>query len=49
MPEISIEDSKEIDNVAPLTGPADLLLVRLDFQSSDLAANAALISACECD
>ena len=41
------EDRKEIDDDAPLTGPADFTLVRMEFQSSDVATNAAFISACE--
>ena len=40
------EDSKEIDDDAPLTGPADMSLVRMDFQLSDVATNAAFVSAC---
>ena len=36
------EDSKEIDDDAALTGPANFL----DFQSSDVATNTAFISAC---
>ena len=40
------EDSKEIDDGAPLTGSADFTLVRMDFQSSDVATNAAFLSAC---
>ena len=41
------EESQVIDNDAPLTGPADFTLVRMDFQSSDSATNAAFVSACE--
>ena len=41
-----VENSKEIDDDAPLTGPAEIQLVRMDFQS-DLATNAAFMSACK--
>ena len=41
------EDAKEIDDDAPLTGPSDFTLVRMDFQSSDPATNKAFVSACE--
>ena len=42
-----LEDSKEIDDNVPLTGPADYTLVIMDFQSSDVATNAAFVSACD--
>ena len=41
------ENSKEIDDDTPLTGPADFLVVRMDFQTSEVATNAAFISACK--
>ena len=41
------EDRTEIDDGAPLTGPADILLVRMEFQSSDVTTNATFLSACE--
>ena len=41
------EDSQVIDNDAPLAGPSDFTLVRMDFQSSDVATNEAFVSACE--
>ena len=41
------EDNKEMHDDIPLTGPADLALVRMDFQSLDAATTASLISACK--
>ena len=40
------EDRTEIDDDAPLTGAANILLVRMDFQASDPATNTAFVSAC---
>ena len=40
-------DTKVIADDAPLSGPADFTLVRMDFQSSDEATNATFISACK--
>ena len=41
------EDRQEIHDDAPLTGPADILLVRMDFQLSNVATDTAFLSACE--
>ena len=41
------EDRQEINDDAPLTGPADILLVRMDFQSSNVATDTAFLSACQ--
>ena len=40
-------DGKVIADDAPLTGPADFTLVRMDFQSSEVATNAAFLHAKE--
>ena len=41
------EDGAEIDDDAPLTGPANILVVRMELQSSDEATNETLLSACK--
>ena len=41
------EDRRVIDDDVPLIGPAEFTLVRMDFQSSDVATNKAFIAACK--